>query len=115
MSQTVKIEKTIYSLQGFNKAVNTNFNQLISPSLANDESLNVSLESFFEQYDLLYFDIPLSGSEQSHLGLAARSLEAVGLSLEDLQNEISELREENINLKNQLLLVTKVDIGTLKV
>ncbi len=60
----------------------------------------------------LFFDIPPTGSENSHLTLATRSLEYIGLSLDDLQNEISLLREENIDLKNQILLASQIELGT---
>jgi len=65
-----------------------------------------------EQIKVQKTEIPPSGSDQSHLALATRSLEYIGLSLEDLQLEIDTLREENINLKNQLLLASEIEIGT---
>jgi hypothetical protein len=34
------------------------------------------------------------------------------MSLEDLQSEISSLREENIELKNQILLSSQIENGT---
>jgi hypothetical protein len=115
MSEPVKIEKTIYSLQDFNNAVDTNFKQLIrtQPTTVNPpESIDQSITDFFEQYNALFFDIPLSGSDESHLELATRSLEYLGVSLDDLTTEISNLREENIELKNQILLSSQIDVGT---
>jgi hypothetical protein len=114
MSEQIKIKKTIYSLQNFNNIVNNKFTQLLDqtippPSFTED----ISISKFFNDYDLLFFDIPLSGSEQSHLGLVNRSLEYLDLSLDDLQSEISFLREENINLKNQILLISQIETGSL--
>ena len=113
MANQVKVAKTIYSLQNFNNVVNTNFSQLAgTPAPEEQVTPDLTVEQFFNEYDILFYEIPLSGSDNSHLELATRSLEYLGLSLEDLQNEISELREENVNLKNQILLTSQIDIGT---
>lgn len=112
MSEQIKIQKTIYSLQSFNNVVNTQFSQLFTPAKEIPINTDKTVSEFFNEYDVLFYDIPLSGSEDSHLGLATRSLEYLGMSLEDLQTEITELREENINLKNQILLASEINIGT---
>jgi hypothetical protein len=114
MSEQIKIQKTIYSLQSFNNTVNTSFSQLAT-SLSNEKAVqpDMTVSQFFNEYDVLFYDIPPSGSDESHLALATRSLDYLGISLEDLQNEITELREENINLKNQILLTSQINPGTL--
>lgn len=114
MSEPVKIQKTIYNSKDFNNVVNTNFSQFINtkPVVATEESINESLDNLYNLYNTLYFDIPPSGSDDSHLGIATRSLEFLGLSLDDLKNEIETLREENIGLKTQLLAASQINIGT---
>jgi flagellar biosynthesis/type III secretory pathway chaperone len=114
MSEQVTIQKTIYSLNSFNNVVDTNFSQLAKTSspVTNITTLDKTVSQFFQEYDSLFFDIPPSGSNESHLGLATRSLEYLGLSLDSLQNEINDLREENVNLKNQILLTSQINIGT---
>ena len=72
----------------------------------------MTVDQFFNEYDILFYEIPKDGSDNSHLGLATRSLEYLDISLEDLQNEINELREENVNLQNQILLTSQINIGT---
>jgi len=117
MAEQVKIQKTIYGLQSFNNIIDTNFKQLIRTqptSVSTPESTEQSIINFFEQYNTLFFDIPLSGSDESHLGLATKSLDYLGVSLNDLTTEISNLREENIELKNQILLSSQINIGTQK-
>jgi hypothetical protein len=113
MSETSKIQKTIYSLDGFNNVVDTSFSQLVKP-LVKEKPItpDMTVTQFFNEYNVLFYDIPLSGSDESHLGLATRSLEYLGLSIEDLQTEISNLREENIDLKNQILVSAQINIGT---
>ena len=113
--QQIQIQKTIYSLDNFNNVVNTQFSQLAKQNQAIDNdglTPDMTVDQFFNEYDILFFDIPPPGSENSHLTLATRSLEYIGLSLDDLQNEISLLREENIDLKNQILLASQIELGT---
>lgn len=115
MAEQVQIQKTIYNLQGFNNIVDTNFNQLARTKPITSEnigSIEENIQDFFEQYNSLFYEIPPSGSDNSHLGLATKSLEYLGISLDDLTTEISNLREENIELKNQILLSSQINIGT---
>lgn len=114
MSEQVQIQKTIYNLQEFNNIVNTSFSQLAQPPKTTVEAIDpeATVEKFFDDYNTLFYEIPLSGSDNSHLGLATRSLEYLGLSLEDLQNEIENLREENVGLKSQILEASQINIGT---
>jgi len=112
--QQVKIQKTIYSLNQFNNVVDTSFSQLLTTPLETKATPDLSINEFFSQYNTLFFEIPLSGSDNSHLGLSSRSLEYLGLSLEDLQNEIDYLRQENIELKNQILQSSGINPGTIE-
>jgi len=110
-----ELQKTIYSLNSFNNVVDTNFSQLAktaAPIGANATTLDKTVNQFFQEYDSLFFEIPPTGSDESHLGLATRSLEYLGLSLETLQKEIDDLREENVNLKNQIILTSEINTGT---
>jgi hypothetical protein len=72
-----------------------------------DSNTVVSVVSFFNDYDTIFYDIPPSGSDTSHLEIVKRSGEYIGISIEDLQEEIRILREENVSLKNQIVIITK--------
>lgn len=114
MSERIIVEKTIYSLDQFNNTIDTKFSELVQPSTTqNKTNPDLNLNEFFSQYSVLFYNIPPSGSDNSHLGLASRSLEYLGLSLEDLQNEIDILRQENTELKNQIIQVTSMKKGEL--
>jgi hypothetical protein len=113
MEEQINIQKTIYSRNQFENVVNTQFSQLIQSRNDTPAEPETSVTDFFELYDILFYDIPLSGSDNSHLGLSTRSLEYLGVSLEDLTTEISNLRQENIDLKNQILLASQIDTGSL--
>ena len=115
MAEQVQIQKTIYGLQSFNNVVDTNFKQLARSQatvVEGESTIDQDIQNFFEQYNALFYSIPPSGSDNSHLELATRSLEYLGVSLDDLTTEISNLREENIELKNQILLESNINIGT---
>lgn len=115
MSEQVQIQKTIYSREQFENVVNTNFTELVPPtSSAPFVTPDATVSEFFNQYNTIFFNIPLSGSEESHLGLATRSLEYLGLSLEDLQSEIDFLRQDNAELKNQILQISQLNPGDLE-
>jgi hypothetical protein len=116
MAEQIKVQKTIYGLNSVEAYIDTNFNQFINPPKKETPvTLDQTVEEFFQQYDDLFYEIPISGSDNSHLELATRSLEYAGLSFEDLQLEIDTLREENINLKNQILLTTQIPTGSLNI
>ena len=112
----ITIQKTIYSLDEFNNVVDTEFSELASSATPTDglATPDMTVADFFSQYDSLYYEIPVSGSDESHLGLASRSLAQVGVSLEDLQAEISYLRQENTDLKNQILQLSSLNPGDLE-
>jgi len=113
MAEQVKIQKTIYSTATFNKVVDTDFTQLANSKRATTPpEKTVTVNKFFNEYDELFYQIPPSGSEESHLALATRSLDYLGLSLDVLQSEITYLREENIDLKNQIVLSSQINLGT---
>jgi hypothetical protein len=114
MDEQIKIQKTIYSLSSAEAYIDTSFSQLVNPPKKEvPVTVDESVEDFFKQYDLLFYEIPVSGSDNSHLGLATRSLDYIGISLDDLQYEIETLRSENISLKNQILLTTQITTGSI--
>jgi hypothetical protein len=112
---STSIAKTIYDLNEFNNVVDTSFSELAVTTNPDDVNVqpDLNVDQFFIEYDNLYYQIPPTGSVQSHLELAGRSLEAVGISLDDLQSEIEILRTENIDLKNQILVLSQTNLGTL--
>jgi hypothetical protein len=113
MAELVQLTKTIYS-SNINNVIDNNFNQLVPQTTQTVDIPDLTVNEFFNQYNTLFFDIPPSGSDESHLGLATRSLEYLGVSIEDLQSEIDYLRQENVELKNQILQVTGLNPGEIE-
>jgi hypothetical protein len=106
MAESVEIKRKIYGKNSFSNVVDTKFTQLV-PQDGNPEETNTpqaNVESFFNDYDTLFYDIPPSGSENSHETIVKKSSEYIGINIDDMEEEIKNLREENVSLKNQLLL-----------
>jgi len=54
----------------------------------------------------LFYEIPITGSINSHEYIAERSLTYAGVSLQGIYDELEFLRQENIQLKNQIVSTT---------
>lgn len=109
MGDTVQIQRKIFGKTTFSNVVDTEFNQLVPKEEQAVVKEDATVDSFFASYDTLFYDIPPSGSIKSHLEIVTRSSEYLGVSLEDLQQEIINLREENVALKKQLFSLSNPD------
>jgi len=96
----VQLVKEIYGVNTYTKAVDTSFTELITPTTEDTSSI-ITIEEFFQFYDDLFFDIPVSGSINSHVYLVERSQQYIGGSVID--NEKQALIEEINSLRQQLL------------
>lgn len=96
----VQLVKEIYGINTYSKAVDTSFTELISPVQPVTASI-VTVDDFFQYYEQLFFDIPVSGSTNSHQYLVNRSQEYLGGSVIDAEKQA--LIEEINSLRQQLL------------
>lgn len=96
----IELVKEIYGTNTYTKAVDTSFTELITPTVEVDANI-VTVEQFFQYYEDLFFDIPVSGSINSHVYLVERSQQYIGGSVID--NEKQALIEEINSLRQQLL------------
>ena len=96
----VELVKEIYGVNTYTKAVNTSFTELVTPTVEATASV-ITVDQFFQYYDDLFFDIPVSGSINSHVYLVERSQQYIGGSVID--NEKQALIEEINSLRQQLL------------
>lgn len=106
MADAVQIQRKIYGNGTFKNVVDINFTQLVPAESGTISAPPPSVERFFSDYDSLFYDIPPSGSLNSHLELVNRSSDYVGISIEEMQREIQLLREENVALKQQIFALT---------
>lgn len=106
MAEVVTVERKIFGKNSFSSVVDVKFNQLAPSDPATVSPPSTTVDKFFSDYSTLFYDIPPSGSSNSHEELVIRSSEYIGISLEELEEEIRQLREENVSLKNQLFTLS---------
>ena len=109
MDQQVNLNKQVFEKRQYDKTINTQFTQLVQPSLQITGSVLPTVNEFFDYYNQLFFDIPKFGETNSHEYLIKTSTEYIGASsvvndeLQALIDEVTELRQENLDLQQQLL------------
>jgi len=105
MANDVKIKKTVFSTSQFLKVVDTSFKTFTQPTTAEDTD---TPEELFRLYDKLYYVIDVEGETDSHEYLVKRSSELISFDktteeIQPLLDEISQLRQQNLALNQQLL------------
>ena len=100
MSNEVSLIKKIYDTTSYENAIDPAFTEFIvnTPVIANTD---ITVTQFFEYYDQLFFDIPVSDVVNSHTYLVERSQQYIGGSVIDLEKQA--LIEEINSLRQQLL------------
>ena len=113
MAQQVTLTKQVYDKNQYQKVIDTSFTQLVQPVTTPTGSALPTVNQFFEYYNQLFFDIPKFGEINSHEYLIKTSQEYVGTSnvvndeIQALIDEITELRQENLDLQQQLLTIVQ--------
>ena len=108
----VDLVKQVYGLNTYNKAIDTSFTELVQPTPAVTASI-VTVSEFFNYYDQLFFDIPVSGSINSHTYLVERSQQYIGGSVLDAEKqalieEINSLRQQILDLSQTYLNISNI-------
>jgi len=109
MAQQIKLTKQVYDKNQYQKVIDTSFTQLVQPTTISTESALPTVNQFFDYYNQLFFDIPKFGETNSHEYLIKTSQEYIGASnvindeIQALIDEVTELRQENLDLQQQLL------------
>lgn len=98
--ENIDLVKKIYGVSTYNKAIDTQFSELAKPPVEAIET-GITVDQFFTYYDQLFFDIPVSGSVNSHTYIVERSQEYIGGSVLDAEKQA--LIEEINSLRQQLL------------
>ena len=96
----VEMVKEIYGLNTYTKAIDTSFTELVSPTQEVTAS-GITVDQFFEYYNQLFFEIPVSGSINSHTYLVETSQQYIGGSVIDAEKQA--LIEEINSLRQQIL------------
>lgn len=108
----VQLLKTVYGANTYPKVIDTSFKELVNPQTDSIE-VSLSVDDFFQQYERLFFDIPISGSINSHSYMVERSTQYIGGNVEDeekraLIEEINSLRQQLIDLGQTYLTISNI-------
>jgi len=100
----IQLSKTVVNKQDFSKVVGSSFSTFQEPQ---PEEL-IGVDEFFQEYDRLFFDIPVDGATNSHSYLAQRSgeysnFEKDTTDIQPLLDEIANLREQLIEANNTII------------
>lgn len=114
MAETINIEVVGYNRTELNNTINTAFTEFapqVSTPASTADTTSISVSEFFDAYNTLFYQIPKTGETNSHEYLVKQSSEYIGgastnLEIEALQAEITNLRQENLQLQETLLTLT---------
>lgn len=107
MGEVVTVERKIFGRNSFSNIIDTEFRELVPAEQNSAQNITpATVEKFFEEYNTLFYDIPVSGSDNSHEALVVRSSDYIGISIEEMEEEIRQLREENVALRRQLFTIS---------
>jgi prefoldin subunit 5 len=113
MSQSkVDLVKKIYGINTYSKAIDTEFKELVQP-IEDIATINLTIEEFFQEYERLFFDIPIDGNINSHKYMVERSTEYIGGASIDAEKqalieEINSLRQQLLDLNEAYLTIGNV-------
>ena len=107
MKYNIPIKKDIYSSNKFREVVNTNFSELFSARET------ISVEDFFELYNELFLEIPITG-ELSHTALIRKSQQLIAPGKDAKDKEIENLQALLESLQKELLEANSPDTTVIR-
>jgi hypothetical protein len=117
MSETINLNKQVYSKTQYERVIDTSFTQLVQPAAtASVVAPTISVSEFFTNYQTLFFEIPKFGDINSHEYLIKTSQAYAGDfnnddTIQALIEEVTQLRQENLTLQEQILNTTTASIN----
>jgi len=108
MEKKIDVKKVVFNKADYTKVIDTKFNQLGVTTISEDLENQVTVEDFFNNYNELFYDIPKKGQSNSHEFLVKTSGEYINFEeqneiIQALQEEITALREANLELETKLI------------
>ena len=113
MAENIKLNKTVFNKAQYSKTIDTTFNTLGVKTIQEQLDEQPNTEEFFSLYNELFYDIPELGKTNSHEFLIKQSSEYINFEeeneiIEELQKEISQLREDLLDSQKQ---VVELELG----
>jgi hypothetical protein len=110
--ESLNLVKEVRGINTYNKVVDTSFSELVKP-VTTSSAAPVTVADFFNYYGQLFYDIPVTGSTNSHTYLIQQSTAYVGAGSIDqekqaLIDEINSLREQIIQLTSTYLNISNI-------
>ena len=111
MNKKIDLKKKIYSKEEYKNTIDTNFTQLGKKSVPETLDSEVTVNKFFKEYNELFYEIPALGETNSHEFLIKTSSDYIDFEpnqeeIEAIQNEISILRRQLLELQTQTAGIT---------
>lgn len=111
MDKKIDLRKKIFSKEEYKNTIDTNFSQLGKKSIPETLDSEVTVGKFFQYYNELFYEIPALGESNSHEYLVKTSGEYINFEpnqeeIEALQNEISILRQQILDLQTNSIGIT---------
>lgn len=111
MAEVISLQKQVLGAETYSKVVDTQFTQFLPPTAPVQEA--VTVDQFFQYYEELFFEIPVTGETNSHEYLIKRSSEYVaGDVVSDnekaLLEEINSLRQQLLEANKSLVDISKI-------
>jgi len=109
MSEQIGLNKTVFDRNSFLNTVNTSFSEISSPAIIVETLPTVA--EFFQNYQQLFYNIPVEGGSNSHEYLVKVSGQYINAenfdeNLQPLIAEIDSLRATNLELERRIILLT---------
>ena len=106
--QPINLNRKLFDKSKYEKVINTDFTQLVKTTPIVEVDPIPTVDEFFKYYNDLFFSIPQTGDLNSHEYLIKTSSEYINSDqineeIKALIDEITELRQENVELNQELL------------
>lgn len=104
----INLNKQVFEKQAFDNTIDTSFSELTTSTQLVTASSTPTIDQFFQDYQTLFYNIPKFGDTNSHEYLVINSQAYIGTVggnddlVEALIAEVTELRNENIALQQEL-------------
>lgn len=115
MSSTINLNKQVYEKQQYQQVIDTSFTELtVGNTTTATTTPTPSVSEFFTYYSELFYQIPKTGETNSHEYLVKQSGDYIGGAQSNeevtaLLQEITALREENLQLQQQIINASKTN------
>lgn len=109
--QQINLKRTVFDKNAFENTINTEFTELLNQPDPSFFDVNLATqEDFWILYNKFFYEIPKLGDINSHEYLAKTSGEYISYvpnqeEIDALLQEIADLREENLDVRQQIVQV----------